>query len=62
MGVIIRHINECFGQGPSKAKHQKEFFLMDSRKQKALTSSLVGLSSALSDYVHHILAGMIIVS
>ena len=28
MDVIIRHIKECFGQGPSKAKFQKEFFLM----------------------------------
>ena len=29
MDVIIRHIKECFGQGPSKAKLQKEFFLME---------------------------------
>ena len=26
---ILRHIKEGFGQGPSKAKLQKEFFLMD---------------------------------
>ena len=29
MDVIIRHIKEHFGQGPSKAKLQKEFFLME---------------------------------
>ena len=29
MSVILRHIMEQFGQGPSKAKLQKEFFLME---------------------------------
>ena len=29
MSVILRHIKEEFGQGPSKAKLQKEFFLME---------------------------------
>ena len=29
MIVILRHIKEQFGQGPSKAKLQKEFFLME---------------------------------
>ena len=32
MSVILRHIKEQFGQGPSKAKVQKEFFLMEQRK------------------------------
>ena len=29
MSVILRHIKEQFGQGPSKAKLQKELFLME---------------------------------
>ena len=29
---ILKHIKERFGQGPSKAKLQKEFFLMEQRK------------------------------
>ena len=32
MSDILRHIKERFGQGPSKAKLQKEFFLMEQRK------------------------------
>ena len=32
MDVIIRHIKECLGQGPSKAKLQKAFFLMEQPK------------------------------
>ena len=32
MSVILRHIIEQFGQGPSKAKLQNEFFLMEQRK------------------------------
>ena len=32
MGNILKHIKERFGQGPSKAKLQKEFFLMEQRK------------------------------
>ena len=32
ISVILRHIKEQFGQGPSKAKLQKEFFLMEQRK------------------------------
>ena len=62
MAVILRHIKEHFGQGPCKAKLQKEFLLMEQPKQKALTSLLVGLNSTLSNYVHYILAGMIVVS
>ena len=32
MSDILKHIKEGFGQGPSKAKLQKEFFLMEQRK------------------------------
>ena len=34
MSDILRHIKERFGQGPSKAKLQKEFFLMEQRKTR----------------------------
>ena len=34
MGAILRHIKEWFGQGHSKAKLQKEFFLMEQRKME----------------------------
>ena len=33
MSAILRHIKEQFGQGPSKAKLQKEFFLMEQKKK-----------------------------
>ena len=36
MGNILKHIKERFGQGPSKAKLQKEFFLMEQRKTKSI--------------------------
>ena len=36
MSVILRHIKEQFGQGPSKAKLQKEFFLMEQRKMDSI--------------------------
>ena len=36
MSVIRRHIKEQFGQGPSKAKLQKEFFLMEQRKTESI--------------------------
>ena len=32
----MKHIKERFGQGPSKAKLQKEFFLMEQRKTKSI--------------------------
>ena len=35
MGIILRHI-KGLGQGPSKAKLQKEFFLMEQRKTKSI--------------------------
>ena len=36
MSVILRHIQEQFGQGPSKVKLQKEFFLMEQRKTESI--------------------------
>ena len=36
MSVILRHIKEQFGQGPLKAKLQKEFFLMEQRKTESI--------------------------
>ena len=36
MGNILKHIKKRFGQGPSKAKLQKEFFLMEQRKTKSI--------------------------
>ena len=36
MSDILRHIKERFGQGPSKAKLQKEFFLMEQRKMESI--------------------------
>ena len=36
MSVILRHINEWFGKSPSKAKLQKEFFLMEQRKMESI--------------------------
>ena len=36
MSVILRHIKEWFGQGPSKAILQKEFFLMEQRKTESI--------------------------
>ena len=36
MSVILRHIKEQFAQGPSKAKLQKEFFLMEKRKTESI--------------------------
>ena len=34
IGAILRHIEEQFGQGPSKAKLQKEFFLMEQKNRE----------------------------
>ena len=36
MGDILKHIKERFGQGPSKAKLQKELFLMEQRKTESI--------------------------
>ena len=36
MSDILRHIKERFGQGPSKAKLQKEFFLIEQRKIESI--------------------------
>ena len=36
MGDILKHIKERFGQGPSKVKLQKEFFLVEQRKTESI--------------------------
>ena len=36
MGVILMRIKECFGQGSSKAKLRKEFFLMEQQKTESI--------------------------
>ena len=36
MSNILKHIKERFRQGPSKAKLQKEFFLMEQRKAESI--------------------------
>ena len=36
MDIILRHIKERFGQGPSKDKLQKELFLMEQRKTESI--------------------------
>ena len=36
MRDILRHIKERFGQGPSKAKLQKKFFLMEQKKTESI--------------------------
>ena len=36
MSDILRHIKQRFWQGPSKAKLQKEFFLMEQRKMESI--------------------------
>ena len=36
MGDILKHIKDRFGQGPSKANLQKEFFLMEQRKTESI--------------------------
>ena len=36
MGSMLKHIKERFGQGPSKAKLQKEVFLMEQRKTESI--------------------------
>ena len=36
MSSILKHIKERFGQGPSKAKLQKEFFLIEQRKTESI--------------------------
>ena len=37
MSVILRHIKEHFGQGLSKVKLQKEFFLMEQLKMESIS-------------------------
>ena len=45
MSDFLKHIKERFGQGPSKAKLQKEFFLMEQKKQKVSISLWEGLNN-----------------
>ena len=35
--AILRHIKEQFGQGSSKAKFQKELFLMEQKKTESIS-------------------------
>ena len=44
MSDILRHIKERFGQGPSKAKLQKEFFLMEQKNRKYKSICRMGRS------------------
>ena len=39
MSDILKHIKEIFGQGPSKAKLQKDFFLMEQRKTESINQT-----------------------
>ena len=43
MNDIVRHIKERFGQVPSKAKLQKEFFLMEHRKTESVNQFAGGV-------------------
>ena len=38
MSAILKHIKEHFGEGPLKAKLQKEFFLMEQKKNRKYQS------------------------
>ena len=58
MSVILRHIKEQLGQGPFKAKLQKEFFLMKQRRQKVPINLLEGWNSKLNGCKHCILLGI----
>ena len=49
MSDILKHIKERFGQGPSKAKLKKEFFLMEQKKQKVSINLWEGLNNDLRD-------------
>ena len=42
MSAILRHIKEQFGQGPSKAKLQKEFFLREQKKKPESINQFAG--------------------
>ena len=58
MSVILRHIKERFGQGPSKAKLWKEFFLMEQNKNKVSTNFQEELNNDLKDWRHYTQKGM----
>ena len=59
ISVILRHIKERFGQGPSKAKLQKEFFLIKQRKTESINQFAWGWNNDLSSCEPYALAGMI---
>ena len=42
MSAILGHIKEQFGQGPSKAKLQKEFFLIEQEKKTESINQFAG--------------------
>ena len=58
MSVILRHIKEKFGQGPSKTKLQNEFFLMEQRKKESI-NQFAEWNSNLNGCEFCILVGMI---
>ena len=57
-GALATHMEEA----PSKARLQKKFFLMEQQKTESIDQFTGRVDNTLSDYVHYILAHMIIVS
>ena len=58
MVAILKHIKEQFGQGHSKAKLQKDFFLMEQKKQRISTSLQEGWNNDLRDWECYTQVGM----
>ena len=59
---ILKHIKERFGQGPSKAKLQKEFFLMEQRKTESINQFARWVEQKFKDSGHCILVDMTVVN
>ena len=59
MGDILKHIKERFGQGPLKAKLQKEFFLMEQRKTESINQFAGRVEQRFKRLEHCILVDMI---
>ena len=59
MSVIHRHIKDQFEQGPSKAKLQKKFFLLEQRKTESISQFAGRLNSSLNGCKYYILVDMI---
>ena len=57
--VTLRHIKEQFGQGPSKAKLQKEFFPMEQRKTESINQFAGRWNNDLNGYECYTLVDMI---